>query len=71
MTGETELDKAGHPGPPGVVLSSDGLDVLCWCGKSPAQDAHVCSYAQDVGGNVDAEYCTCCDECRRQCVGDI
>lgn len=46
-------------------------EIMCKCGKNPAAEPHACPYAQDVGGSTDNEYCTCCDDCRRECAMDI
>lgn len=34
-------------------------------------DPHVCPYAEDIDGNYDPNYCTCCDACTEDCADDI
>lgn len=56
-----------------AVLSSVELDGhLCQsCKKNPATDPHACPFAEEIGGNDDQEYCTCCLDCQSQCAMDI
>lgn len=40
------------------------------CGGRGTPD-HACPYEQDINGNEDDAWCTCCEECRRMCVDDV
>lgn len=42
-------------------------DQNCTC---PAE-AHACPYQEDIHGNGDEDYCTCCTACQRNCLDDI
>ena len=49
-----------------------GLGVdMCRCGKNPAKELHSCPFAEEINGNDDPEFCTCCDDCRHECCMDI
>jgi len=43
---------------------------VCMCGKE-GEPPHPCPYAEEIGGNDDPEYCTCCGECEHECCMDI
>lgn len=32
---------------------------------------HKCPYAEEISGNNNPEYCTCCKDCRRDCLQSI
>lgn len=35
-----------------------------------AEPLHPCPYQEEINDNDD-DYCTCCDDCRQECVWDI
>jgi len=41
------------------------------CEKNPAEKPHSCPYQEDMYGNMDNDYCKCCDDCRTECLMDI
>ena len=41
------------------------------CARNPAQPPHGCPYQEEINDSTDEEYCTCCDDCRRECLEDI
>lgn len=44
------------------------------CGKNDADEPHYCPYEEDVGNCHDdnsCSECTCCTECRHECLMDI
>lgn len=54
-----------------VIKESDGVDMRNRCESNPKNEPHSCPYAEEIGGNDDPEYCTCCDDCRHECCMDI
>lgn len=36
-----------------------------------AIEPHECPFEQDIMGNNDPEYCTCCETCKQDCRDDI
>ncbi len=48
---------------------SPGKDEKCTCDKNHA--LHLCPYEEDVNGNDDPEYCTCCPDCEENCADAI
>ena len=56
----------------GLSDSNAGLGVdMCRCGNNPATELHSCPFAEEINGNDDPEFCTCCDDCRHECCMDI
>ena len=51
------------------ALELDG--PRCKCKVNAAKAPHSCPYAEEIKGNDDPEYCTCCDDCRYECCMDI
>jgi len=45
--------------------------VMCRCGVNPATEPHSCPYAEDINGNDDSDFCTCCADCQHECAMDI
>ena len=41
------------------------------CGINEAQDPHLCPYQEDVNGDDNPKFCTCCKECVRVCADEI
>ena len=67
----TDTEKTNEA-PNGPSDSKAMLDVvMCKCGKNQATEPHGCPYAEEIGGSTDSEYCTCCNDCRRECCMDI
>lgn len=54
-----------------VVMKLPESIKMCKCGENPETEPHMCPYAQDIDGNDDPEYCTCCSECVNTCCDDI
>lgn len=55
-----------------TTYTKAGSDGLCEsCHKNEATDPHECPYRQDVYGDQDPEYCTCCESCQQECAYDI
>lgn len=44
---------------------------MCRCGVNEQSEPHGCPFAEEINGNCDAEYCTCCDDCTHECAMDI
>jgi len=40
------------------------------CNKNPANELHICPYAEDIDGDSESK-CDCCDECWGNCADDI
>jgi hypothetical protein len=40
-------------------------------GKNAAEPPHGCPYQEEINDSTDESYCTCCDDCRRECLYDI
>lgn len=48
------------------------LPKLCPnCKKSPATEPHGCPYAEEIEGDANPEYCTCCKECEQVCADEV
>lgn len=45
--------------------------ALCKCGKNPPDSRHSCPYAEEINDNKDPEYCSCCADCRQDCLDGI
>ncbi len=45
--------------------------VMCKCGINPATPPHSCPYAEEIGDDLDPEYCICCHECETECRDNI
>ena len=44
--------------------------VICPRCKRVGQEEHPCPYAEEINGDYEFR-CTCCDECRHECLMDI
>lgn len=40
-------------------------------GKNPAEAPHGCPFQEEIHNSTDQECCTCCDDCRQECLWDI
>lgn len=59
-----------------VRLPNDAKVHLRMCtsycyGKNPADEPHECPYQSEINDDNDLEYCTCCSDCRRECLDNI
>lgn len=48
----------------------DGRPLCPTCGKNVANEPKICPYNYEIY-NDDETLCTCCDECRQDCIDDI
>ena len=41
------------------------------CNKKSSNGHHPCPYQSEINDNDDTEYCNCCNDCKKECLGDI
>ena len=47
------------------------VDILCpKCHKNAANEKHTCPYSEDINDDHES-LCSCCDECRQDCLEEI
>ena len=47
------------------------IPYACPHGPDGQEDPHYCPYQNDINGNGDEEFCTCCEGCTDACAMEI
>lgn len=46
------------------------MNTECTCSAEDIRP-HSCPFAEEINGNDDPDFCTCCEACEFQCMMDI